>query len=216
MAEYLIQDSTLTNIAEPIRTLMGLTDNLTTDEMASNLNDANTAVVNALTALIEKEVEVPDGTNVTGLAELIAGLSLPNFKYTSGTIAFAQKITIGNTLDGAYTVEHNLGVKPNIFIFSYNNTSGYADANHLKLCAVLQKNQIFNSCHYLSFQCATPVMNGVESGTSKMHSSNYFETDILDENTVKIIGCNSSSFLNDSFNSENYGYFWFAMSWDIQ
>lgn len=74
MAEYLIQDTTLTNIAAPIKTLMGLTDNLTTDEMVSNLNDANTAVANALVALTEKEVVVPNGSNVTDLADLIESI----------------------------------------------------------------------------------------------------------------------------------------------
>ena len=74
MAEYLIQDTTLTNIAAPIKTLMGLTDNLTTDEMVSNLNDANTAVANALVALTDKGVEVPEGTKVDGLAALIEAI----------------------------------------------------------------------------------------------------------------------------------------------
>ena len=85
MAEYLIQDTTLTNIAAPIKTLMGLTDYLTTDEMVSNLNDANTAVANALVALTEKEVVVPNGSNVTDLAALIAAIEsgLPVAAYGS-------------------------------------------------------------------------------------------------------------------------------------
>ena len=131
MAEYLIQDTTLTNIAAPIKTLMGLTDNLTTDEMVSNLNDANTAVANALVALTEKEVVVPDGSNVTNLADLIESIEAGgggDVVYTCGSFTPSEAIELNNSVtDPAYVVEHNLGVVPNLFLMGkFDN--GYANA----------------------------------------------------------------------------------------
>lgn len=66
----------MTALADKIRVLSGTQDAMSLDAMASSVNNANTAVADALSALVEKGVEVPGGTNVTGLAELIAGIEI--------------------------------------------------------------------------------------------------------------------------------------------
>ena len=71
MAKYSIDGTTLTNIADPIRALRGLTGVLTPEQMATNAAAVQTNVTNALAALEEKGVVVPDGASAEELAELI-------------------------------------------------------------------------------------------------------------------------------------------------
>lgn len=85
MSKYLVQGTSLMAIADKIRVLTGITDALSLDTMETNLDDANTAVANALAALVEKEVEVPDGTNVTGLAALIESIETGGGEVTPPT-----------------------------------------------------------------------------------------------------------------------------------
>lgn len=66
----------MTALADEIRVLSGTEGTMGLDAMKSNVNTANSAVSAALSALVDKGVEVPDGSNVSGLAELIAALEV--------------------------------------------------------------------------------------------------------------------------------------------
>lgn len=76
MSEYLIQGESLTALADEIRVLSGTEGTMGLDAMKSNVNTANSAVSAALSVLVDKGVDVPDGSNVSGLAELIAALEV--------------------------------------------------------------------------------------------------------------------------------------------
>ena len=95
MAKYSIDDTTLTNIANPIRTLRGLLGVLTPDEMASNAGVVQTNVTAALAALAEKGVTVPDGANSDDLETLIrkiasgGGGGALNFYDYDGTLLYS-------------------------------------------------------------------------------------------------------------------------------
>lgn len=74
MAKYSIEGTTLTNIANPLRTLRGVTGGMTPEEMASNANTVQANVTNALAKVAEKGVTVPSGANSDDLAELIESI----------------------------------------------------------------------------------------------------------------------------------------------
>lgn len=63
----------MTAIANPIRTLTGTTGNLTLDQMAEQLTEANTDVAAALAALTEKGVDT-SGAGLADIAALIAAI----------------------------------------------------------------------------------------------------------------------------------------------
>lgn len=71
----------LVNVANAIRNLIG-SGEMSVNGMINNINDASSAVNNALSALVEKGVEVPDGTKVDGLAAMITAIEYdPNKQY---------------------------------------------------------------------------------------------------------------------------------------
>lgn len=71
MAKYSIEGSTMTNIANPLRTLLGITGGMTPEEMAENGQAVQANVTAALTAIAEKGVTVPDGADSDDLETLI-------------------------------------------------------------------------------------------------------------------------------------------------
>lgn len=71
MAKYSIDGTTLTNIANPLRTLLGLTGGMTPEEMAANGAAVQTNVTAALAKIAEKGVTVPDGSTSDDLETLI-------------------------------------------------------------------------------------------------------------------------------------------------
>jgi hypothetical protein len=74
MAEHLIQDTTLTGIADKIRSLLGLSGKMSPAQMQTNLTTEQANITAALAALEEKGVTVPDGANSNALAGLIAAI----------------------------------------------------------------------------------------------------------------------------------------------
>ena len=107
MAKYSIDNTTLTNIANPIRTLRGLSGALTPEEMAANAGTEQSNVTAALAALAEKGVTVPDGANSDDLAELIGAIESGG---SGGTLPTAQMKAVNfYDYDGtrlySYTVE---------------------------------------------------------------------------------------------------------------
>jgi len=91
MSELVIcEKQDLVNIADSIRSVKGISDQLSIQEMKSNVDSINTDVTNALNALIEKGVTVPDETKVDGLAKLIANITgmseINGLKVYTGTV----------------------------------------------------------------------------------------------------------------------------------
>ena len=84
MAEYIIQSETLTNIADPVRSLVSGEGELTPDQMAEQLNEAN-SIVFAQAELIEQIKSALDGKSVD------SGLD------TSDATATANKILLNET-----------------------------------------------------------------------------------------------------------------------
>lgn len=94
MAEMLVKSESLTSIADKIRVLKGTTESMSLDDMETELGTVDNAVTAALSALVEKGVEVPEGTNITGLAELIAAIEAGGSGggglCTTGTLTIAE------------------------------------------------------------------------------------------------------------------------------
>lgn len=87
----------MTALADEIRILSGTEDTMGLDAMKNNVNTANSAVSAALTALTEKGVEVPDGTIVSGLAELIGMIEAGgDFEVVAGTYNSAEDIIVSS------------------------------------------------------------------------------------------------------------------------
>lgn len=71
MAKYSINDTTLKAIADPLRTLLGLTGGMTPEEMASNGAAVQANVTAALAMVASKGVTVPGDANSDDLERLI-------------------------------------------------------------------------------------------------------------------------------------------------
>lgn len=74
MAKYSIEKTTLTNIANPLRSLRGLTGGMTPEEMANNANAVQINVTKALAATAAKGVTVPADANSDDLESLILAI----------------------------------------------------------------------------------------------------------------------------------------------
>lgn len=131
-------NSKMTAIADEIRELSGTTGAMGLDAMATHIGEANTDVATQtellaqiiaalegkadggdltpiIDALTEKGVEVSEGTNITGLAELIAAIETTEEVTTvSGTITPVSETN-------AITIEHNLGKIPQYFLLFRSN-----------------------------------------------------------------------------------------------
>ena len=116
MSEYLIQGETLTSLADEIRVLSGSEGTMGLDAMKSNVNTANSAVSAALSALVDKGVDVPDGSNVSGLAELIGMIEAGGAKIASGTFVPNEDIR-------SFSISHNLGVIPTFAVWVLSDPS---------------------------------------------------------------------------------------------
>lgn len=75
MAKYSIEETTLTNIANPLRTLRGLTGGMTPEEMAANANAVQANVIKAFSAVAAKGVIVPTDANSDDLESLILSIA---------------------------------------------------------------------------------------------------------------------------------------------
>lgn len=104
MSDLIIADkSEIVSIADAVRSLMGTTNTMSLSKMKSNLNTTKINIDNAFTALNEKDVIVPEGSNSSALAGLIASI---NTKGDSGTtLDNVNFYDYDGTLLYSYTIE---------------------------------------------------------------------------------------------------------------
>lgn len=115
MSEYIIDGTLLTNIADAVRSVDGSASTLTPTQMETRLKAVKSSIDLALSALTDKEVEVPSGSTVHALASLIASIEAGG----GGTIPAASPKDVNfydynGTLLYSYTLEeaHALTVLP--------------------------------------------------------------------------------------------------------
>lgn len=123
MSEYMIDGALLTNIAGAVRAVDGSSNTLTPEQMRARLAAVKSSIDAAFSALTAKEVEVPSGSNIHGLADLIAtikvGVSAPGLaKAATGTV------TTSVTRLSKLEVTHGLGVAPD-FAMLYVETDNF-------------------------------------------------------------------------------------------
>ena len=167
----------------------------------------------ALSAIAEKGVTVPDGSNSDALAGLIQAIQAGggNVKLTNGSVIFADQLVIGNKLETAYTFEHGLGVKPDMFVFAYEGNSAYNDRNHLKLFSAVR--DIRGSYHYFSSAGASPPTSSSSNLGGTQYAADFFSTILVTENMATIVGSTASTFLCEGYGSRQYGYVWVAVKY---
>lgn len=123
MSEYMIDGALLTNIAGAVRAVDGSSSTLTPEQMRTRLTAVKSSIDAAFSALTAKEVEVPSGSNVHGLADLIAtikvGVSAPGLaKAATGTV------TTSVIRLRVIEITHGLGVAPD-FAMLYVETDNF-------------------------------------------------------------------------------------------
>lgn len=115
MAEYLIQDTTLTAIADEVRTLSDVTDELSPSAMTVNVRNANSEI-STQTELLAQVVSALVGKAAGNGGALPDGVSA----IASGTFTPSTDITNEKTIK----ISHGLGVAPNfIYVFPLNEYS---------------------------------------------------------------------------------------------
>lgn len=186
MAEYIIQDTTLTNLADKVRALRSTNDTLTFDEMSSNLETERTNLTNSFTALENKGVTVPDGANSDVLADLITSIS-SGTKIETGTMTFTEDISSYTFVDG--------DTPPDIFILYLADTTQpvYSDVDGVwALIQILAANQQF--------------VYGHNSGVRKYYTP--FSTNIINSS---VMGTWSNGTISRSVLVANRPYNWIAI-----
>lgn len=112
-------DSKMTAIADKIRGLLGLTGEMGLDAMATNLGTEQANVTAALTALAEKGVDVPAGSNSNALVGLIAAIEAGGggLEFAQGTFACSTDVFGSNSSSHGTALRNiNVGFVPDVII----------------------------------------------------------------------------------------------------
>lgn len=138
MAEYLIQSEDLVAIADKIRVLSGSEDAMSLDAMRDKIGDANISVEAALSALINKGVNIPDGANIGNIADLIGSVEAELPELSNPAIAselFVNKELIdadGNVVTGTFTIDSELSTQDSLISQIQNVVNELPDISNLK------------------------------------------------------------------------------------
>lgn len=200
-------NSKMTAIADQIRSLLGLSGTMGLDSMATNLDTANTAVDDALAALVEKGVTVPDGTKVDDLAALIAAIESGGSG--GGNISWGTFTLASDTKN--YVVTHDLGVVPDIFLFWMTNqkTRGLTGE---ELFFGVNTTESFKNLTGGSYVGASTIMSGTTSSSARYMTTSasiasaggsfvslYGAPGSANETTIKLATSAESYFLCNGF-----------------
>lgn len=191
MSEYIIDSTLLTNIADAVRSVDGSTSTLTPQQMETRLNAVKSSIDSALSALTAKEVEVPSGSTVHGLAELIESIEVGgsgNIRVEQGTVTFAENTS-------SYTFVYDA---PDIFIVYVEDDSKPINSNSNYIWAIIQNTILFE---YHGRQEPTSYIFGYNIGADK-----YFTPY---KGTYNNIGRHSSSDFNSTLGAKTYK--WYAI-----
>lgn len=101
MAEYIVQDTSLTPIADEIRVLSGVSNKLSLSAMAKNTKDANSEV-DTQTDLLAQVLEALSGKAGGGLPDGVSAIACGSFTPTED-------------ISGTYVITHNLDAVPNFW-----------------------------------------------------------------------------------------------------
>lgn len=164
---YLIQENTLTNIADNVRSLTGVEGEISLDTMSSKLAEAKQSVDNVIGTLEGFGVEIPEGTNIGDLAGIIENSDSFGGTDTSDATAAADEIFAGETaygpdgkITGTFTIDDELSTQDNLISQIYTALEGKAGGSSsggtsVETCTVT----INGYGGYLSY-CATIYENG--------------------------------------------------------
>ena len=95
MAKYFIEDTTLKNMADTIRSLTGTTSALTPGQMTTEVQIADENIEDTLEALEALGVEIPEGSDIGDLADLVGNVEIGTD--TSDATAASSDILSGKT-----------------------------------------------------------------------------------------------------------------------
>lgn len=195
MAEHLIQDTTLTGIADKIRSLLGLTGKMSPAQMQTNLTTEQANIAAALAALTEKGVEVPTGANSNALAGLIAGLEVGggNINVPAEITHFAVDTFVLTSATQMITVGHSLGEIPYFAMIAQAKRSYTENATTYPYVFVTQLSigAAQNSVKFSSgseINGATPYADVSMTSTKRNSQTNH------DKNAVVFGGASSGYF----------------------
>ena len=168
------------------------------------------ALTEKLTAIgdaIREKTETTELLTLDGMAAAIAGIETGGgAAYTSGEIKLSEAKTIGNTLETALEITHNLGKKPKLFMLVYTGTA-YSNSNHLKNFVYTNRNNtVSGTIHVTTGE--NPYMGGEMTGYAKLYDERKYGS-IVDENTIKIIGRDANTMMCKDNNGNNT-YRWIA------
>lgn len=113
MSEYIINGTLLTNIADAVRSIDGGTSTLTPQQMETRLKAIKSSIDSALSTLTAKEVEVPSGSTVHRLADLITAIETGSNVFSA--IATGT-VTTNVTRLREIEITHGLGVAPDFAV----------------------------------------------------------------------------------------------------
>lgn len=137
----------------------------------------NNAVNAATTALTNKGVNVPSGTNVTGLAALIDSIAVGGLPRGVSALA-SDTFTLPNDSSTYIQIEHGLGVTPNFCVLMMENYYNQPVASTLALGAAWLKPLMYGVSNSLKYNLHFATYGYNASGqlagaTGQINNNNY-------------------------------------------
>lgn len=180
-------NSEMTDIADLIRGLRGVSGKMGLDAMKGHLQDEQDGLDSALTALAEKGVTVPDGTKVDGLAALIAEIE-------AGGGGNGKKIITGTITPVATVAE----LYPEISTEEIEAVFGHAVSNGDYKCiggyydAEAKNGLIAGAVHGLSFLGVSGSPHYYNGSSVTRGSASAATFTLYSSNSLRIRGYNST------------------------
>lgn len=191
MSEYIINGTLLTNIADAVRSVDGSTSTLTPAQMTTRLNAVKSSIDSALSALTSKEIEVPSGSTIHGLAELIASIKAGG----SGDIRIEQgSVTFAEEQNGYTFVEDS----PDIFIVYIEDDSEPVYSSSKYIWMMVQDTRLFEYYGKMVYTC---YILGYNKGSKQYYTPL--------KGKANIIGRFASDNFNGVFGAKTYK--WYAI-----
>lgn len=190
MSEYIINGTLLTNIADAVRSIDGSTSTLTPQQMETRLKAIKSSIDSALSTLSAKEVEVPSGSNVHRLTDLIAAIE-------TGSNAFSAiatgTVTTSVTRLRVLEITHGLGVAPD-FAVLYVETSVF-DKKGIMGAIIFKLSDGYDL--YINAGKNSSGTRGVYfSSKDRLTDTNLTETKVKFKSDLIMSGSNSSTTVN--------------------